>query len=95
VKLTGQATPALAASGLVSAWQAGNRQSAATYADPGAVRAMFLIAHEPVQAAGQCEQDGVQYACAYFTKSGSTFFLRSSGSSAAGYRVTAVTTATD
>ncbi len=56
---------------------------------------MFQIPREPVSAAGQCQQDGDEFACAYFAKSGNTFFLRARGLRATGYRIVAVTTSTD
>lgn len=56
---------------------------------------MFQITKEPVQAAGPCQQDGAEFACAYFTKSGGSFFLRAKGSRTTGYRIVAVATSTD
>ena len=91
----GQSSPTLAATGLVAAWQAGDRAAAATYADPPAVKTMFTITREPVQAAGPCQQDGEAFSCPYFAKSGNTFYLRSVGSRATGYRIAHVTTPTD
>jgi hypothetical protein len=93
--IPGSTSPARAATGLVDAWQTGKRTSAATYADAAAVRAMFLIPTEPVSPAGPCQQDGAEFACAYFTKGGNTFFLRTRGTRTTGYRIATVTTSTD
>jgi len=91
----GQSTPTLAATGLMTAWQAGDRAAAATYADPPAIKTMFTITREPVQAAGPCQQDGATFSCPYFAKSGNVFYLRSAGSAATGYRIAHVTTSSD
>ncbi len=56
---------------------------------------MFQIKREPVQAAGPCQEDGSELACAYFAKSGNSFFLRARGSRSTGYRIAEVTTSTD
>ena len=91
----GPATPALAAEGLVSAWQAGDRVAAARFASAGAVKAMFKITKEPARAAGPCQQDGTTFACAYFFYSGDAFYLRIRGSKASGYLVHEVTVSVD
>ena len=81
--------------GLVAAWQADDRAAAATYADPAAVQTLFAFPREPVQAAGPCVPDGAAYSCPYFSKSGTSFFVRTRGSHRTGYLVAEVTKSMD
>jgi hypothetical protein len=85
--------PALAASHLFDAWQAGDRQRALQAASPTAVRALFAISPSPRPHFSDCRSRKLGFDCIYsYPDANGVFFIdmRVEGGASAGYRVVSI-----